>query len=143
MRSIVPTQKIELAQQTFPVTGKQREIICNVVAMELYGCELAEVAKELGMTPDEVLDITTSSDYAYVKSSMINSIRRMDSQTLAGRVNQEASEAFERMRDLADNAKREDVKFNANKDLLDRAMLNGIANSGQTDELRITIIKRR
>lgn len=111
--------------------------------MELYGCELAEVAKELGMTPDEVLDITTSSDYAYVKSSMINSIRRMDSQTLAGRVNQEASEAFERMRDLADNAKREDVKFNANKDLLDRAMLNGLANSGQTDELRITIIKRR
>lgn len=143
MRSIVPTQNPELANKEFPITGYQRERICSILTMEMFGCSLASVAKEMGTTADEIISITESPDYAYIKQSMIAYMRKMDAVTLAGRVNQEATEAFERMSDLASSAKREDVRFNANKDILDRAMLNNVAANGQADELRITFVKRR
>ena len=143
MKQIIPNQLIERGTSLFPVVGEDCNKLTTVVSMELFGCSLGEVSRQLGCSVDEVMDIIQTEDYAFVKRKMIESVRTFDRKSLDGRILQEADNAFERMKDLANDAQREDVKFNANKDLLDRALVSGVKSGmNGADELRITIVKR-
>ena len=92
----------------------------------------------------EIDAICSSDDYGYIKQVLINNIRKLDQATLTGRIVSEASNAFERMVELSKDSdgKRDSVKFEANKDILDRALIANTA-AAEADELRITFIKRR
>ena len=142
MRSIIPTQDIKATGELFPVHGDECKKLATAVSMELFGCSVAEVARELECTTDEVFALAESPDYARVKNAMILNVRKLDQNELQGRMLQEADNAFDRMKELAESAEREDVRFNANKDLMDRALIAGSTNMAP-DELRITLIKRR
>ena len=143
MRQLVPTQSIEKASVRFPVTGDRCRNYAMICSMELFGCSLAQVADETGLTADEIDEICNSSDYAYIKQTMINNIRKLDQATLTGKIVSEASKAFDRMVELGESgSNKEMVKFNANKDILDRALIANTA-AQEADELRITFVKRR
>ena len=141
MRQIIPTQQIDNAVR-FPLQGERCKNYAMILAMELFGSPISQVADETGLTNDEIDIICNSPDYAFIKDALINNIRRLDQHTLTGKVIQEADNAFNRMTELATNADREDVRFNANKDIMDRAMLAGV-NTADCDELRITLVKRK
>lgn len=142
MKQLIPSQKVESNNVSFPLEGDRCKNYCIVITMELFGCTIAQVSHETGLTVDEIQEICNSEDYHFIKQNLINSIRRLDQDTLSGRILQEASEAFNRMTELSRDAKKEDVKLEANKDILDRAMLTNTVNQ-QADELRITFVKRR
>lgn len=144
MRQIVPTQSIDRTSVRFPVSGDRCRQYAMIVSMELFGCSLAQVADETGLTSEEIDAICSSDDYGYIKQVLINNIRKLDQATLTGRIVSEASNAFERMVELSKDSdgKRDSVKFEANKDILDRALIANTAAS-EADELRITFIKRR
>lgn len=142
MKQLVPAEIVEVTGEVYPVSGQRCSEYSVVLAMELFGCSVAQVVQETGLSEEEVNEICSSQDYQYIKQSMINNIRKLDRQTLSGRIAMEASEAFDRMTELSRDAKKEDVRLEANKDILDRAMLTGLQNS-KTDELRITFVKRR
>lgn len=143
MRNIVPSQQLTKRTEKFPLEETVAMQYGTILAMELYGCALSEVARCLDMSVDQIKEICLTPDYMNIKNRAIHSIRELDKQTLVGRMASEADDAFERMRDLAESAKREDVKFNANKDLMDRAFVNSAIQAGSlSDELRITIVKR-
>lgn len=141
MRQVVPTQTIDSSVR-FPLQGERCKEHAMILAMELFGSPISQVADETGLTNDEIDAICNSPDYAFIKDAVINNIRKLDQHTFTGKVIQEADNAFKRMTDLAENADREDVRFNANKDLMDRAMLANVA-ANDADELRITFIKRK
>lgn len=141
MRQVIPTQQIDSAVR-FPLQGERCKECAMILSMELFGSPISQVADETGLTNEEIDAICNSPDYAFIKDAVINNIRRLDQHTFTGKVIQEADNAFKRMTDLAENADREDVRFNANKDLMDRAMLANVASS-DVDELRITLIKRK
>ena len=141
MRQIVPTQQIDSTAR-FPLQGKRCKECAMILAMELFGSPISQVADETGLSNEEIDALCNSPDYAFIKDAIINNIRKLDIHTFTGKVIQEADNAFKRMTELAENADREDVRFNANKDLMDRAMLANVA-SNNADELRITLIKRR
>ena len=144
MRQIVPTQAIERTSVRFPVTGERCKNYAMIASMELFGCSIAQVSDETGLTSEEIDAICNSDDYAYIKQVLINNIRKLDQATLTGRIVSEASSAFERMVELSkeSDGKKDSVRFEANKDILDRALIANTAVS-EADELRITLIKRR
>ena len=144
MRQIVPTQSIDRTSVRFPVSGDRCRQYAMIVSMELFGCSIAQVADETGLTSEEIDAICSSDDYGYIKQVLINNIRKLDQGTLTGRIVSEASNAFERMVELSKDSdgKRDSVKFEANKDILDRALIANTAAS-EADELRTTFIKRR
>ena len=144
MRQIVPTQSIDRTSVRFPVSGDRCRQYAMIVSMELFGCSVAQVADETGLTSEEIDAICSSDDYGYIKQVLINNIRKLDQATLTRRIVSEASNAFERMVELSKDSdgKRDSVKFEANKDILDRALIANTAAS-EADELRITFIKRR
>lgn len=144
MRQIVPTQSIDKSSVRFPVTGERCKQYAMIVSMELFGCSLAQVSDETGLSGEEVNAICDSEDYAYIKQVLINNIRKLDQATLTGKIVSAASEAFDRMVELSKDSdgKRDSVKFEANKDILDRALIANTATQ-EADELRITLIKRR
>ena len=144
MRQIVPTQSIDRTSVRFPVSGDRCRQYAMIVSMELFGCSIAQVADETGLTSEEIDAICSSDDYGYIKQVLINNIRKLDQATLTGRIVSEDSNAFESMVELSKDSdgKRDSVKFEANKDILDRALIANTAAS-EADELRITFIKRR
>lgn len=144
MRQIVPTQSIDKSSVRFPVTGERCKQYAMIVSMELFGCSLAQVSDETGLSGDEINAICDSEDYAYIKQVLINNIRKLDQATLTGKIVSAASEAFDRMVELSKDSdgKKDSVKFEANKDILDRALIANTA-AQEADELRITLIKRR
>ena len=142
MKQIIPAQNVEKSNEIFPVTGDRCKNYCMIVAMELFGCSISQVANETGLSDNEINEICNREDYNYIKQSLINSIRQLDKNTLNGKIIQEATDAFNRMVELSVDAKKEDVRLEANKDILDRAMLSG-TNLNEADELRITFVKRR
>ena len=81
-----------------------------------------------------------TDEYADVKTAVIDNIRKLDQRTLSGKIMQQANDAFTRMVELSEGADREDVKYWANKDIMDRAMMTSAA--AQADELTITFKKR-
>lgn len=144
MKQIVPAQSIDKNSVRFPVTGERCRQYAMIVSMELFGCSLAQVSDETGLSSEEVNAICDSEDYAYIKQTLINNIRKLDQATLTGKIVSAASEAFDRMVELskASDGKKDIVKFEANKDILDRALIANTA-AQEADELRITLIKRR
>lgn len=142
MKQIIPAQNIEKSNAIFPITGDRCKNYCMIVTMELFGCSISQVVSETGLSDDEINEICNSEDYNYIKQSLINNIRELDKKTLNGKIIQEATDAFNRMVELSVDAKKEDVRLEANKDILDRAMISG-TNLNEADELRITFVKRR
>jgi len=141
MKQIIPAQDIEQNDVTFPLMGERCKNYSIILMMQLYGCSLAQVVQETGLTANEVNQICDSQDYMFLKQTLINNIRKLDQKTLTGKILREANDAFDRMTELSMNAKKEDVRLEANKDILDRAMLTGSIDN--SDELRITFVKRR
>ena len=108
--------------------------------MELFGASKAEVARQIDGSIEDVDALCQTDEYFDIKSSIIDNVRKLDQRTLSGRIIQEANNAFDRIVELSESADREDVRYNANKDIMDRAMMTSAAN--QADELTITIKKR-
>lgn len=142
MRTIIPAQSIITDNAVFPLSGKDCGKYSTIVAMELYGCSIGEVARELECSVDEVMLICSSDDYNLIKRKIMDNLRKLDRQTLTGKIVQEANNAFDRMVELSESATREDVKMQANKDIMDRAFVANVAQT-EADELRITFVKRR
>ena len=111
------------------------------LSMELYGCSKAEIARQINGTIDDVDALIAMDEYVDIKMAIIDNIRRVDQNTLAGKIIQEANNAFERTVELSETAEREDVRFWANKDIMDRAMMTSAAQ--QADELTITFKKKK
>ena len=141
MKAIIPTQQIIQTGEKFPVEGDVASMLCCLVSMELYGCSKAEIARQINGTIDDVDALIAMDEYVDVKMAIIDNIRRVDQNTLAGKIIQEANNAFERTVELSETAEREDVRFWANKDIMDRAMMTSAAQ--QADELTITFKKRK
>lgn len=141
MKAIIPTQQIIQTGEKFPVEGDTANMLCCLVSMELYGCSKAEIARQINGTIDDVDALIAMDEYADVKMAIIDNIRRVDQNTLAGKIIQEANNAFERTVELSETAEREDVRFWANKDIMDRAMMTSAAQ--QADELTITFKKKK
>lgn len=140
MKAIIPTQDIEQTGVQFPISGELASKICAVVTMELFGASKAEVARQIDGSIEDVDALCQTDEYFDIKSSIIDNVRKLDQRTLSGRIIQEANNAFDRIVELSESAYREDVRYNANKDIMDRAMMTSAAN--QADELTITIKKR-
>lgn len=140
MKAIIPTQEIVQTGVQFPLEGEHAASLCCLITMELFGASKAEVARQIGGTIDDVDAIMATDEYVDVKNSIIDNIRRLDQRTLSGRIMQEANNAFDRIVELSECADREDVRYNANKDIMDRAMMTSAA--AQADELTITFKKR-
>lgn len=140
MKAIVPTQEIVQTGVQFPIEGEHATAMCCVIAMELFGASKAEVARQIGGTIDDVDAICCTDEYVDIKNSIIDNVRKLDQRTLSGRIMQQANDAFDRMVELSEGADREDVKYWANKDIMDRAMMTSAA--AQADELTITFKKR-
>lgn len=140
MKAIVLTQEVVPTGAKFPVEGDLVGKLSTVVCMELFGSSKAEVARAIGGTIEDVDAIILTDEYVEVKNEVINNIRELDQKTLSGRIIREADNAFNRIVELSEYAEREDVRYNANKDIMDRAMMTSAAS--QADELTITFKKR-
>ncbi len=141
MKAIIPSKENKVDSAPFPLEGREADVLCCVLAMELYGSSLAEVARQIGGTVDDVRAVCESKDYAMVRNTLLNNVRKIDQQTLSGRMIREAQDAFDRVVELSkDSGKRVDVQLWANQDILNRAMINNVAQ--QSDELTITFKKR-
>lgn len=140
MKQLIPTEQIQQTGIQFPVEGEDAQKICCLVTMELFGSSKSEVARAINGTVDDVDDLCLTPEYARIKQTIIDNVRELDRRNLSGQIMQEAKSAFNRMVELSNDAAREDVKFNANKDILDRAMLTSAA--AQSDELTIKFVKR-
>lgn len=142
MKQLVPSQSTSVSGEVFPIEGGRATQYSQILCMELFGCSLAQVSHEMSLSKEEIEDICNNEDYQYIKNVMMSNLRKLDQATLSGRIAKEASEAFERMTELSKEAKKEDVRLEANKDILDRALLTN-SQVGECDELRITLVKRR
>lgn len=140
MKALVPTQEIVQTGVKFPLEGEHANALCCLVTMELFGASKAEVARQIGGSIEDVDAIMATDEYADVKTTVIDNIRKLDQRTLSGKIMQQANDAFTRMVELSEAADREDVKYWANKDIMDRAMMTSAA--AQADELTITFKKR-
>lgn len=140
MKALIPTQQIIQTGERFPVEGDIGTALCILVTMELFGSSKAEIARQINGSIEDVDSICQTDEYVDVKRTIIDNIRKMDQNTLAGRIMQEANDAFDRTVELSENAEREDVRYWANKDIMDRAMMTSAAR--QADELTITFRKR-
>lgn len=140
MKAIIPTQEITQTGEKFPVEGELCNKLCTVVTMALFGASKAEAAREINGSIEDVDTLISTDEYVDVYNRLIDNVRKLDQRTLSGRIMMAASNAFDRTVELSETADREDVRFWANKDIMDRAMMTSVA--AQSDELTITFKKR-
>lgn len=138
-----PERRISLKE--LPAEPKQFNVIALVFVYTISGVSDQEIATTFNITPADVRRVRKSPAYKETFELFLSEFINSNSNLLQSRIASYSHNALTNVADLAMNSKKDIIRLQANKDILDRAGvrpkdMEGKGVSSQ-NELRIVITK--